>query len=70
VDGTARRANNDYVYADRTAKLRSSGSVSVSVVGDRRAEAPELFRVRPYKVSGGTIASSPGLVVVVDNDTR
>jgi hypothetical protein len=59
----------DYSSADRTVRLKKSGSVSVSVRGDRVAEFTEFFRVRPYAVTGGTFVITPGLVVIVDDDT-
>jgi hypothetical protein len=70
MDGTATSGSPDYVAANRTVKLSRSGSVSTGVAGDRRAEPPEYFRVRAYDSAGATIATSPGLVVIVDNDTR
>ena len=63
------RGDNDYVYVDKTVKLRKSGSVSASVVGDRRAEPTETFRVEGYSISGGSFDWDTGRVIIVDNDT-
>jgi hypothetical protein len=70
VAGTARPASD---YTARSGTLRipagtTSGVVAVDVLGDRRRETRERFRLSLSSVAGATLTDSAAVVTVRDND--
>jgi predicted extracellular nuclease len=64
-------AGSDFVAATGTVTFtpgQMQGFAEVQVVGDRRLEFPELFRVRLSSPSGATVAGNPALVLILDDD--
>jgi hypothetical protein len=69
-DGSA-KAGSDYQAASGTITLppgATSGSVSVSIVGDSAAEPDESFTVELSNPVGATIAKVAGTVAIVNDD--
>jgi predicted extracellular nuclease len=65
-------AGSDFVAASGTVTFapgQTQGFADVTIIGDRRRELiPELFQVRLSAPSGATVAGSPGLVLILDDD--
>ncbi len=71
ASGTATRANNDYQFRNGVltfAPGESTKTVTVNVVGDRRREPSETFKVKLFNANGAGVDDPLGIGTIVNDD--